>query len=195
LEYRLQLKPESYIDPFEAFSTAKIISKRLELDKSRSGRNTQGFGTHPVRPIGPPAAHSTMISVKSRNEFYKNNSTPINNNNRPQNNYNNNNNRPQNYGNNNRYNYNNKTNSMQSTIPNLSQNFSCHPPNQYKKICNFCKYQGHLEEDCRKKKYYYEFQKQQGNVIGLTGRQDTRKDQDKLMRPVQIDLNEKKKTE
>jgi hypothetical protein len=150
------------MNPFEAFS-AKIIAKRLELDKSRSGRNTQGFGTHPVRPIGPPAAHSTMISAKPRNEFHKNNLTPINNN-RPQNNYNNNNNRPQNnYGNNNRYNsnrynYNNKTNSMQSTIPNLSQNFSCHSPNQYnKKICNFCKYLGHLEEDCRKKKYYYEF--------------------------------------
>jgi hypothetical protein len=30
LEYRLQLKPESYVDPFEAFSIAKIISKRLE---------------------------------------------------------------------------------------------------------------------------------------------------------------------
>jgi hypothetical protein len=192
LEYRLQLKPECYVDPFKAFSTAKIISKRLELDKSRYGRNTQGFNTHPVRPIGPPVAHSTMISVKTRNEFPKNNPTYNNiNNNRPQNN---NNNRP--YRNN--YNNNNDLPSSSSNVQTSSQitpqNFIYRQPNYYGKQCDYCKRYGHLEKDCRKKKYC-ESQGQQGNEEGLTGRQDTRKDQDKLMRPVQVDLNERKETE
>lgn len=35
LEYSLQFRPEHYTKPFEAFSHAKILSKRHELDRER----------------------------------------------------------------------------------------------------------------------------------------------------------------
>lgn len=39
LQYRLQMHQEHYCRPFEAFSTAKILAKREELDRQRNARS------------------------------------------------------------------------------------------------------------------------------------------------------------
>lgn len=62
LEYRLQFQASCYNQPSEAFSSAKVIARRLELDKARfeeSDRRGRGVERYPVNPIGPPQAHST----------------------------------------------------------------------------------------------------------------------------------------
>lgn len=40
LQYRLQMRPEHHIRPFEAFSAAKVLAKREELDRQRNARHT-----------------------------------------------------------------------------------------------------------------------------------------------------------
>lgn len=51
LQYRLQMRDEHYRRPFEAFSVAKILAKREELDRQRNAG-----GTPPSRPNPPPRA-------------------------------------------------------------------------------------------------------------------------------------------
>lgn len=62
LEFRLQFQPACYNQPFEAFSTAKTIARRLELDKARfegPSKAQQWTELYPLNPIGPPRAQST----------------------------------------------------------------------------------------------------------------------------------------
>jgi hypothetical protein len=163
LKYRLQLKLESYINPFEAFSAAKIIAKRLELDKTRYGRNLQNFNIHPIRQISQPVTHSTNTLTRMRRDYNEGNPTSHNsNNNRPR--YSNNSPPPPN-------------------IQNSSQNAPYRHSSYYDKQCNYCKMYGHLEKDCRRKRYCES--QQQGNKASPSGRQDNpRKDQNKKMCPV-----------
>lgn len=39
LQYRLQMRPEHHVRPFEAFSAAKVLAKREELDRQRNTRH------------------------------------------------------------------------------------------------------------------------------------------------------------
>lgn len=52
LQYRLQMRPEHYAHPFEAFSTAKTLAKREELDRQRYSRAPPA-----PRPNPPPRNH------------------------------------------------------------------------------------------------------------------------------------------
>lgn len=49
LQYRLQMRQEHYIRPFEAFSAAKVLAKREELDRQRNAR-----AAPPPRPNTAP---------------------------------------------------------------------------------------------------------------------------------------------
>lgn len=73
LEYRLQFQTVCYNQPFEAFSTAKIIARRLELDKARfEGPNKvrPWADVHPVNPVGPPQAQSTPHRPAASRDHY-----------------------------------------------------------------------------------------------------------------------------
>lgn len=62
LEYRLQFQATCYSQPFDAFSTAKTIARRLELDKTRFEeplKGRQGTEKYPTNSIGPTRAHLT----------------------------------------------------------------------------------------------------------------------------------------
>lgn len=62
LEYRIQLKEHHYSLPFEAFSVAKTLAKRAELDKERREPAQRSDKTpiwYSAHPIGRPLAHST----------------------------------------------------------------------------------------------------------------------------------------
>lgn len=56
LQYRLQMRQEHYIRPFEAFSAAKVLAKREELDRQRNAR------------AGPSPRPSTVPRVP---EYYR----------------------------------------------------------------------------------------------------------------------------
>lgn len=118
LEYRLQLKPNSYRLYSEAFSEAKAIAKRLELDDQRYGSRHQdsrhaeqrrmtsvGASSSSFRPA-PRSSHTYYRDspgyrqrdspLPSRNSYGNNNSNNDNNNNdfSPRNRYSNYNNYP-----------------------------------------------------------------------------------------------------
>jgi hypothetical protein len=125
LEYRLQLQSEHYMKPFEAFAAAKFISKRLELDKVRYGRENQNQTSSHTR-----FNNQSSVSTFNRSGNNNNNSTMSKNVPRP------------NYNNDSNYN-NNVATYRNPTKPNY--NFSLgHHENNYNKICNFCKFKRHI---------------------------------------------------
>lgn len=54
LQYRLQMRPEHHIHPFEAFSAAKILAKREELDRQRNARHVPASRTDATSRDLPP---------------------------------------------------------------------------------------------------------------------------------------------
>jgi hypothetical protein len=77
-------------------------------------------------------------------------------------------------------------------IQNSPRNYIPRSPDYYNKQCNYCKMQGHLEKDCRKKKYCES--QQQGNEAGPSGRQDNpKKDQSEKICPIKVNLEQERK--
>jgi len=56
LDYRLQMRPEQFASPFDAFAEAKILAGREELDRSRVSNHSRRDSTFPA---SPPLARST----------------------------------------------------------------------------------------------------------------------------------------
>lgn len=54
LQYRLQMRPEHHTLPFEAFSAAKVLAKREELDRQRNARHTPTPRTDAMPRAPPP---------------------------------------------------------------------------------------------------------------------------------------------
>jgi len=130
LEYRLQLQSEIYTKPPEAFTAAKIIAKRHELDKIKFGRGNQNLGNHSKRSPGLPIAQSTLMPARTQHRSnenrtrYNNNNQPLFNR-QPRHESNNTNNFSNNNNNNNRNN--NYTIIIGQKIP--QQNFTSHLKN------------------------------------------------------------------
>jgi len=67
LPYRLQIRPEYYSHPFDAFAAAKTLAKREELDKERHNERLKYENT-PRRTANStyhPLAHSTPRHTQS----------------------------------------------------------------------------------------------------------------------------------
>ncbi|XP_011859737.1 PREDICTED: uncharacterized protein LOC105557175 [Vollenhovia emeryi] len=141
LTYRLQLSLEHYTDPFAAFSHAKSLAKRQELDNERydSTRRSERHYERPVYSTGRPLAHSTPIKSDTPpgrfNNRYPNDrdspyrfSNPVGN--RQGNNY-----RPQGL--------NPPQNDSSREIGNPGRT----------KFCRYCKKDGHEIDECRKRQY------------------------------------------
>lgn len=157
LEYRLQMGNTPHYSPFAAFASAKTISKRLELDKRRSGikertepdrrnnytkrPNTYAIAPQPVddNPPGERAPNAPERATPPRDSpgppAYRNRDSRINNTN---------------------------TNAAQTR-------HNEQPP----KWCRYCKKSGHEIEECRKREYNNARKNDQGNATGPAGRTGT----------------------
>lgn len=111
LEYRLQFRTEHHCNPFAAFSHAKVLAKRMELDRKRYEPRRRADPPQPktgVHPIGSPQAQSTPAKSPAT-----------------------------------------------ITAPGTnSSSPSPEPSGATPKICKYCKYKGHVIEECRKLQFH-----------------------------------------
>lgn len=159
LEYRLQMRSHLHSTPFDAFASAKIISKRLELDKRRHGtkertepdrrsdypRRPNAYAIAP-RPTYDNSPRERALSIAPQNApvrapsprdqpgppAFRNRDT-----------------RNNNFG----------TNATQGRREELPI-----------KWCRYCKNSGHEIEECRKREYNNARKTEQGNATGPAGR-------------------------
>lgn len=75
LQYRLQMRPEHYAHPFEAFSTAKTLAKREELDRQRYSRMTPAQRSN--SPPRPRDYQRTNMRYRSPPRRYERDNPPL----------------------------------------------------------------------------------------------------------------------
>jgi len=142
LEYRLQMRPEQFASPFDAFAEAKILAGREELDRSRVSNHSRRNSTFPAPPL---LAHSTpernrafpRAQPATQNRYYS-----------PTNDFDN----PRRAG------YSRETNSRSPDNYRNYDNRNTRDNANYRndnrpKWCRYCKNTGHEIEECRKREF------------------------------------------
>jgi len=185
LEYRLQLREDAYHYPSEAFAYVKAIAKRQELDKQRfdsrrRSDNERSNQPQHIHPIGRPIAHSTPKTYMVNRPTSQWNHSRYENNRR----YERSQTERDNYAPRPRDDYTSR--SRDNYAPRPRDNYASRPRDDYaprprdnnspattEKICRYCKNYGHTIEECRKRQYNNNQQRQQsGNANGPTVRSD-----------------------
>lgn len=182
-DYRLQIQPEDYNLPSEAFARAKAIAKRMELYRQRddprllSEYKTDRTPTkrYPVNPIGSPLAHSTP-QRGGENEYRWNQGTPS---------Y-----RPNPQRDNRSPPIRTYRESSGPRTYNVPNNNRQQPSTERREVnreivCRYCKNPGHEIEECRKRQYNNARKNEAENSRGPPGRTSApRWDEQKKTRPV-----------
>lgn len=158
LEYRLQMGSTLHSSPFAAFASAKLISKRLELDRRRLGikdrtepdrRNnyTRRPNTYAIAPQSfddnPPggAPNNAPPNAPERATSPRDSPGP-----------------PA---------YRNRDSRIDNTNTNAEQTRRDEQPPKW---CRYCKKPGHEIDECRKRAYNNARKTEQGNATGPAGR-------------------------
>lgn len=190
LEYRLQLSPEHYLQPFEAFSRAKEIAKQIEYDKERfePRRTERAQEKHRVHPIGRSPAHSTPMRndrwTPERRRYTESydrarpntfNRTPVRHDYTPR-----------------------RTHSPARRVEtnNDQGRYPARNAERYEKFCRYCKNRGHEINECRKRQYNNNVQRNSGNAPHPSRETDEPRagPSNILDRPVKTIISETKET-
>lgn len=175
LEYRLQLSPDLYGRPSDAFARVKAIAKRQELDRQRfeprahNDRQMQGQSQGNLKSTAQPSPRHYNASYNNstprwNRERFKGNHPAFN---RTESNRNNN-------------------NSNSSWQPRNYQNYR-EPADTSEISCRYCKNKGHTIEECRKRQYNNAQRNNSGNANGPMGlRGAARSDPRSNTRPVRL---------
>lgn len=147
LQYRLQMHREHYRRPFEAFSAAKILAKREELDRQRNAGNTAPSRSNP--PSRAPEYGKQAERYRSPPQRYNNDGPP-----------------PRAI-----------TDGTQGSSPREAQAPARYSPATTRAAgnnlwCRYCKTPGHEIHECRKRAYNNNSNQRSGNYQSPSTRQD-----------------------
>lgn len=157
LPYRLQMHPERYINPFEAFSAAKAIARRQELDNQRFDKTRPP--SQPNNYRGPPQARTPPHRYERDNRQYERDNRQYERDNRQPPRYE----PPQRSPNSSRdWNANRPQRRDESSSARPAYRAPPNAPRREEKWCRYCKISGHEIEECRKRQYNNNA-RQQGN--------------------------------
>lgn len=147
LQYRLQMHREHYSRPFEAFSAAKILAKREELDRQRNagsappprfnpGHRAPDYGRQTDRYRPPPQRHDNRAPPPRA-----------------------------------------ITDGTRASPPRDTRESARYPPDATRATgnnlwCRYCKIPGHEIQECRKRAYNNSLNQRSGNYQGPPPRQD-----------------------
>jgi len=123
LEYRLQMRPEQFTSPFDAFAEAKALSSREELDRLRVSNHSRCDNTP------SPLAHSTSGCNPTPNYSYAS---------------------PERDRENSRNSYTTAYPRRQESQNNDTRGRHDDAPSTW---CRYCKHPGHEIHECRKRQY------------------------------------------
>lgn len=160
LQYRLQMRPEHYVHPFEAFSTAKTLAKREELDRQRHSRAAPA-----PRPSLPPRSHDYQQAsprYRSPPRRYERDNPPLR----------------------------AITNGQRGLPPTRdtrnNDSYRSLParPAANNLWCRYCKIAGHEIHECRKRAYNNNSNTRQGNYPGPSTRQDPPRGEPRPVQPI-----------
>lgn len=148
LQYRLQMRAEHYTRPMEAFSAAKTLAKREELDRQRNSRaaptqrtdmTSRGSGYRPSDGYRPPAQRYNREAPPPRTAMSGQRALPP---------------------------------PRDTRAFEQPRSLAVRPARNNDIWCRYCKTPGHEIQECRKRAYNNSMNQRQGNFPGPSTRQD-----------------------